>query len=116
MAGEKHRRKYIRFLGLDWEPRELAVFILGIVLFVAGLLLMWLFSRPELELSNMLLAILGILVSLGQYVVTATKGFINSTVAPRLDEIGNMLNKHTELLTEIASTLREVRDILRKSS
>lgn len=136
MAEEECRRRFIRFLGLEWEPRDLAIFIFGIVLFVVGLLLMWLFSSPKFDLSSMLLAILGILVSLGQYATTATKGFINSAVVSRLDEVRDtladhteilnrhtemlnrhveMLGEHTRLLTEVVNILREVRDALRRT-
>ena len=140
MPREERRRRYIRFLGVDWEPRELIIFFIGIALFILGVVLMWLFSPLELDMTNMLVAIIGIFIGAGQYLVSASKGFIVRDVVSRLDRQGEILERHTEilnqhtkilnehtrilsehtkilsehtmLLNEIISVLREVRDLL----
>ncbi|RLE88758.1 MAG: hypothetical protein DRN04_16915, partial [Thermoprotei archaeon] len=56
--------KTIRFLGLEWSIAAFIVFILGIIGFIVGLLLIFFFSPIELDFLGVIISISGLITSL----------------------------------------------------
>ena len=101
------RRGGIRFLGVDWNLTSLIVFILGIIGFVIGILIILLSSPPhEADFIGIIISLSGLMVSLS----AATKRQLSSV----RDEVVSSLHRMEESLHSIEKILREVRDELRR--
>jgi len=101
------RRRNVRFLGVYWDHATLAMFILGILCFVVGILIILLLSPPyEVDFIGIVMSLSGLMTSLS----AATRGQLSSV----RDEVASSLHRVEGRLSSIEGILKEIRDELRR--